>query len=361
MDTGSYAQRMPQSQAESTVWINPKATAFTPAPPPSGAKEFHESLPGYQPTNLISVPELAQELGVDHVFIKDESERFGLPAFKALGAAWAIDKALKAQELNQPANPNPTLVTATDGNHGRAVANTAKKLGLKARIYIPNTVSETAIDAIKSEGAEVHVLDTHYDEVVTIAAQNAADSNSLLIQDTAWEGYPTMLAEVDEQLASQHEKPTHVLVPTGVGSLLQAVLTHYRSQGPTAAHVISVEPDTAACIFTSLENQKITAVPTQETIMSGLNCGTPSTLAWPLIQQGLSAATTVTDTQALQALHDLKDHNIKVGPCGAAALTGIRNLANNLQVRSDLDLSSDSVVVLLSTESIDANPLGTSA
>ncbi len=246
MDTGSYAQRMPQSQAESTVWINPKAAAFTPAPPPSGAKEFHESLPGYQPTNLISVPELAQELGVDHVFIKDESERFGLPAFKALGAAWAIDKALKAQELNQPANPNPTLVTATDGNHGRAVANTAKKLGLKARIYIPNTVSETAIDAIKSESAEVHVLDTHYDEIVTIAAQNAADSNSLLIQDTAWEGYPTMLAEVDEQLASQHEKPTHVLVPTGVGSLLQAVLTHYRSQGPTAAHVISVEPDTAA-------------------------------------------------------------------------------------------------------------------
>ncbi len=309
MDTGSYAQRMPQSQTESAVWINPKATAFTPAPPPSGAKEFHESLPGYQPTNLINVPELAQELGVDHVFIKDESERFGLPAFKALGATWAIDKALKAQELNQPANRSPTLVTATDGNHGRAVANTAKKLGLKARIYIPNTVSETAIDAIKSEGAEVHILDTHYDEVVTIAAQNAADSNSLLIQDTAWagytdipgwivEGYTTMLAEVDEQLASQHEKPTHVLVPTGVGSLLQAVLTHYRSQGPTAAHVISVEPDTAACIFTSLENQALTTVQaTQETIMSGLNCGTPSPLAWPLIQQGLSAATTVTDTK----------------------------------------------------------------
>ncbi len=309
---------------------------------------------------------------MDHVFIKDESERFGLPAFKALGATWAIDKALKAQELNQPANRSPTLVTATDGNHGRAVANTAKKLGLKARIYIPNTVSETAIDAIKSEGAEVHILDTHYDEVVTIAAQNAADSNSLLIQDTAWagytdipgwivEGYTTMLAEVDEQLASQHEKPTHVLVPTGVGSLLQAVLTHYRSQGPTAAHVISVEPDTAACIFTSLENQALTTVPTQETIMSGLNCGTPSTLAWPLIQQGLSAATTVTDTQVLQALRDLKDHNIKVGPCGAAALSGIRNLANNLQVRSELDLSSNSVVVLLSTESIDANPLGPSA
>ncbi len=193
---------MPQAEAESTVWINPKVTAFTPAPPPLGAKEFHETLSGYQPTNLISVAELAQELGAGHVFIEDVSERFSLPAFEALGAIWAIDKALKAHEQNQPTNPNPTLVTAIDGNHGRAVANTVKKLGLKTRIYIPNTVSETAIDAIKSEGAEVHVLDTHYDQVVTIAAQNAADFNSLLIQDTAWEGYSTILSEVGEQLAN---------------------------------------------------------------------------------------------------------------------------------------------------------------
>jgi diaminopropionate ammonia-lyase len=97
------------------------------------------------------------------------------------------------------------------------------------------------------------------------------------------------------------------------------------------------------------------------TVMSGLNCGTPSTLAWPLIQQGLSAATTVSDTQALQALQDLVDHQIKVGPCGAAALSGIRNLAGSQTARERLNLDGSSVIVLLSTESIDANPLGTSA
>lgn len=378
VESPSYAAVMQQAHNQKTVqknvWINAEATAFTPDSPTSRAKTFHEALPGYRPTNLISVPEIAQELGVGHVFIKDESERFGLPAFKALGATWAIEKALKAHHAVNvgTTDSSPTLVTATDGNHGRAVANTAKNLGLKARIFIPDTVSEQAINAIRGEGAEVHVLDTNYDDVVIIAAQNAKDTHSLLIQDTAWEGYTdipgwivegytTMLAEVDEQLAATNNRATHVLVPTGVGSLLQAVLAYYRSQGPTAARVISVEPDTAACIFTSLENQEFTSVSTGVTVMSGLNCGTPSTLAWPLIQQGLSAATTVSDTQALQALQDLENHQIKVGPCGAAALSGIRNLAGSQTAREQLNLDGSSVIVLLSTESIDANPLGTSA
>jgi diaminopropionate ammonia-lyase len=363
---------MHQPAHAKSVWINPQATKFTPAPPSGDAKVFHESLPGYRPTNLINVPALAHELDVGRVFIKDESERFGLPAFKALGATWAIDKALAAHRITHPTNTIPTLVTATDGNHGRAVANTAKNRGIRARIFIPTTVSEQAITAIRDEGAEVHVLDTDYDNVVLIAAQNAADTGSLLIQDTAWEGYTdipgwivegytTMLAEVDDQLATTNARATHVLVPTGVGSLLQAVLTHYRSQGPEAAHVISVEPDTAACIFTSVEKQQITSAPTGVTVMSGLNCGTPSTLAWPLIQQGLSAATTVSDTQAIQALQDLEGHHIAVGPCGAAALSGIRNLAGSQSAREQLNLDGNSVIVLLSTESIEANPLGTSA
>lgn len=358
---------MRKSEISGEVWINSNARSFTPDPITSEAQAFHESMPGYSPTKLISVPELARELGVGSVFIKDESERFGLPAFKALGATWAIDKALRAHALNS-GDSFPTLVTATDGNHGRAVANTAKKRGLSARIYIPHTVSEAAITAIEREGAEVHVLEEDYDSVVQIAATDSRETGALLIQDTAWEGYTdipgwivegytTMLAEVDDQLAQRSLQATHVLVPTGVGSLLQAVLSHYRGQGTHAAHVISVEPDTAGCILASVRAQALTAVPTAHTIMSGLNCGTPSALAWPLIRQGLSAAVVVTDEQAIDSLEYLTHRGIAVGPCGAAALSGIRVLTDKKSTREQLTLDKDSVVVLLSTESIEANPL----
>ncbi len=328
------------------------------------AANFHKGLPGYAPTQLIEVPQLAKELGVGRVFVKDESARFGLPAFKALGATWAIDQTLR----KTGADKTVALVCATDGNHGRAVARTARSLGHPARIYIPDGVSDFAIQAIADEGAQVIRIYGDYDLAVAAAAKDADESGALLIQDTAWdgyedvpswivEGYSTMVTEVDEQLAAQKLNADLVIVPTGVGSLLQAVIAHYRSQGPAGAKVVSVEPVNAGGVFASLEKGELVSVKTETTIMAGLNCGTPSSLAMPFILSGLSGAVLVDDKQARQGLSDLTELGIVVGPCGAAALSGIRTIVNSKQAKTELDLSVDSVIVLLSTESAEANPI----
>jgi len=328
------------------------------------AANFHKSFPGYAPTQLIEVPQFARELGVGKVFVKDESARFGLPAFKALGATWAINQAL----IKSGAGKDVALVCATDGNHGRAVARTAKSLGHPARIYIPDGVSDFAIQAIADEGAQVIRIYGDYDLAVASAAKDAAESNALLIQDTAWDGYEdvpswivqgytTMVTEVDEQLANLKLKADLVIVPTGVGSLLQAVIAHYRAQGSSAAKVVSVEPVNAGGVFASLEKGELVSVQTETTIMAGLNCGTPSSLAMPFILSGLSGAVLVDDQQARQGLRDLTELGVIVGPCGAAALSGIRTLINANSAKSDLGLTEESVVVLLSTESAEANPI----
>jgi diaminopropionate ammonia-lyase len=353
---------MAVKQVNPNVVVHPTAHNWATKTTQGPALQFHQSLPGYAPTKLIDVPQLAQELGLGKVLVKDESARFGLPAFKALGATWAIDKALRALS----AGPDAVLVTATDGNHGRAVARTAKLRGLAARIYIPDGVSDFAIQAIADEGAKVTRINGDYDLAVAAAAKDAEETGALLIQDTAWdgyeevpswivEGYSTMVAEVDQQLAQQGLAADLVIVPTGVGSLLQAVIAHYRGQ-LAGAKVVSVEPDTAGGVFESLKAGQLVSVATKTTIMTGLNCGTPSSLAMPYILQGLSGSLLVDDREARAALAHLTELGVKVGPCGAAALSGIRTLMAS-DAKTELGLNEDSVVVLLSTESAEANPI----
>ena len=273
--------------------------------------------------------------------MKDESQRLGLPAFKALGAWWAIHRTLQDQ-------PGPVeLVTATDGNHGRAVARRAAMLGLPAHVFIPDVVTDAAIDAIRSEGATVTVVPDSYDAAVAEAASYADVPSRLLIQDSAWpgyevvpqyivDGYSTLFREIDVQ-------PDLVVVPMGVGSVAHAAVTHYRS-GPVAPAVLGVEPSSASCVTTSLLAGELLSVPTGKTVMAGLNCGTPSTLAWPVLRSGLDYAVTVEDDAALQASADLAASGISSGPSGAATLAGLR------AARDRLDLGPDSTVVLISTE-----------
>lgn len=345
------------------ISINPSAVTWKSGDVAGPAVAFHQNLAGYVPTRLIDQPLLAEAMGVGRVLVKDESARFGLPAFKALGASWAIAKAVEKYEVAAGA----TITTATDGNHGRAVARVSRNLGYQASIFIPNGVSEYAIEAIRAEGATVTLIDGDYDEAVAASAAFAQANNAILIQDTAWEGYQevpswivegysTMVAEVDAQLKQLSLQADLVLVPTGVGSLLQAVIAHYRAESSTT-HVASVEPINAAGVLESLKAGELVSVPTQTTIMAGLNCGTPSTLAMPYILQGLSAAVTVDDSEAREALADLLAADVAVGPCGAAALAGARRLLGSQDVRQRLNLTQTSVVVLLSTESAEANPI----
>jgi hypothetical protein len=247
-------------------FVNPNARDWTcPAPPPEAAR-FHAGLSGYSPTPLTELPSLAQEWGVRRVVIKDESSRLGLPAFKALGVSYAIYRVVceHAGEVVTPATfdtlravisqlPPLELVTATDGNHGRALARFARLLGIPARVFVPLGVGVRTIEAIRAEQATVTVLDVDYDTAVRCAAGEAdSRQEAVLVQDTAWpgyevvpqwivDGYSTLLAEIDAQLGDT--SAALVVIPMGVGSLAQAVVTHYRSRGtgqPTA--LLGVEP-----------------------------------------------------------------------------------------------------------------------
>ncbi|MFF5232962.1 pyridoxal-phosphate dependent enzyme [Dactylosporangium sp. NPDC000521] len=350
-------------------------------PAPAEVLEFHRRLPGYAPTPLTELPELAAVLGVARLYAKDESTRLGLPAFKALGASWAIHRALRSWGGAGQA----TIVTATDGNHGRAVARFARQFGHRAAVYVPDGVHPAAVRAIRDEGADVAHVPGDYDTAVAAAAastgkdgpfvkngedrllvQDSEDrplaqdgenrpfvqngEDRLLVQDMAWDGYedvPGWIVDGYSTLfAELPVRPDLVVVPAGVGSLLQAALTHYRGRtAPPGTAVVSVEPDSAACVLASVAAGHPVTVATGTTSMAGLNCGTVSSLAWPYIRNGLDACTTVTDAQAADAMRDLSAHGVDAGPCGAAALAALRSLR----------VAPDSTVVLLVTEGRAAN------
>lgn len=336
-----------------TSWYCAPAAREWTAPAGVGeARAFHRSLPGYAPTPLVPAPELAAELGVAQVLVKDESSRLGLPAFKVLGASWACHRVLQR-------HPGARLVTATDGNHGRAVARMAAHFGVGATVFVPRVMLPETASRIAEEGADVVRVDGDYDDAVCRAAEFAAeDPGRALVQDTAWdgyeevpawivEGYETLLEEIDEQLGGP---PDLVAVPVGVGSLAEAVVRHYRRPGHARPSVLSVEPDTAACLVESLTQDAPTTVPTATTVMAGLNCGTLSASAWPVLRDGCDAAITVTDAEALQAVADLGRLGVSSGPSGAAPLAGVRAALSDADRRAALGLDDDAVVVLLGTE-----------
>ncbi|HET8587425.1 MAG TPA: diaminopropionate ammonia-lyase [Candidatus Limnocylindria bacterium] len=362
---------------ESAAWLaRPAVRGWRCSPPAKDARAFHASFAEYRPTPLREVPQLAGELGVRRVFIKDESSRMGLPAFKILGASWAVARLVgRRANLRQPtleavrrlAPPDMTLVTATDGNHGRAVAHMARLLGIPARIFVPAVTAPSTIEAIASERAEVVRIEGDYDQAVRRAAVFAREhAGAELVQDTAWsgyqevpawivEGYETLLSETDEQLRAVGATPALVVVPTGVGSLLQAAIAHYRSTAsPVRSAILSVEPDSAACVLASLAAGRPTTVETDATVMAGLNCGSISLAAWPFVRDGLDAAIAVDDSDAERAVADLGSLGISAGASGAATLAGARAALTGSDAaarRRALAVDAASAVVLLSTES----------
>lgn len=319
---------------------------------------FHEALPGYAPTPLVELPTVAGELGVGRVLVKDESARLGLPAFKVLGVSWAVQRMLETS--------TPTaLVTASAGNHGRAVARVAAQHGLPARVYLPDGVHPAARAAIQVEGGTVIDIPGSYDMAVAAAAADARAGGGALAQDTAWagyeqipswivEGYLTLFAEMDDQLTAP---PDLVIVPAGAGSLAQAAVTHYRRAGLSAAPaLLTVEPHHAACLLDSLAHDEPRTLTTAPTSMAGLNCGTVSAAAWPLLRSGLDAACSVSDHAAETAAADLAQLGVPAGPCGAAALAAAREVLTDRDRADQLAVTEHSVVVLLCTEGQAANP-----
>lgn len=306
-------------------------------PPPAGehVREFHRQLPGYRPSPLHRLADPAPVAGVGDILLKDESDRFGLPAFKILGASWAVEQTLRARpEVRK-------LVAASSGNHGRAVARVAAQRFLACDIYLPAATSRTRAELIGGEGAQVVRVEGGYEDAVRLAVQAAAEPGTALVEDTAldggpaeeiggsaaWvvEGYSTLFREVDEQAPVPLDV---VMVPVGVGSLAAATVRWAVHRQPPPA-VIAVEPTTAACLAASLALGEPAVVPTPGTAMAGLNCATPSTAAWPTLRDGLVGAVSVSDGEARQAIRDLASRGLTIGDCGAATLAALRALVED--------------------------------
>lgn len=351
------------------AWLaNQRDPSWMAAAPDPRPLAFHRDLPDYAATPLVELVAVAHQLGVGRVFAKVESHRLGLPAFKALGASWAVRRVL--DETAQAGDL--TIVAATDGNHGRAVARFACLFGHKATVFVPDAVHPVAIEAIRAEGADVVQISGSYDDAVGAAAKLGLEHGYVLVQDTAWDGYEdvpgwivdgydTLFVEIDDQLrAAAVDRLDLVVIPTGVGSLLQAGLVHYRQLG-IGQHtaIVSVEPTVAACVQASLLAGHPVTVATEPTAMAGLNCGTISTIAWPTIVAGLDAAIITDDAAAGDAAAQLAALDVDAGPCGAAslaALVTVFGLPDADQFRDHVGLDADSTVVLLITEGTAANP-----
>ncbi|MBZ0263162.1 diaminopropionate ammonia-lyase [bacterium] len=345
------------------------------------ALDFHSQLPGYTQAPLFSNHELAERLEIADLLIKFESSRFGLPAFKVLGASFAVrqwiqkyvDSSLEqtaglAGLKNAIAGRDLTLVSATDGNHGRGVAWIARQLGVGAIIFMPSGTVISRIEGIRSEGADVRVIEGSYDEAVSRAAQ-LQNENTILIQDTSWEGYEeiprwivegysTMMWEIHDQLQHhQLSRPTHIFVPIGVGSLAVAVVNHFNSmQYPDPPRIIGVEPISAACALHAMEEGQTSPLEVcGPTIMAGLNCGTIASIALDPLQRGMDALIAIEDDWAIKAMRLLYQHNFSTSESGASSLAGVLALLEDqtlAHLKQYLEINQDSVILTLMTEGI---------
>ena len=350
------------------------------------ARAFHQSFPQYSVTPLVKLDKMAEYLGLGKVMVKDESYRFGLNAFKVLGGSYAMARYI-ANETGKDVSELPynvltseklkqefgqaTFFSATDGNHGRGVAWSANKLGQKSVIFMPKGSTLTRLNNIKAEGAVATIESVNYDECVRMAAAAAAKTkHGVVVQDTAWEGYEkipawimegygTMANEADEQFG---ERPTHVFVQAGVGSLAGAVVGYfsnrYKDNPPT---MIVVEADAAACLYKGAKagDGKIRIVDgDMETIMAGLACGEPNITSWDILKNHVKCFIAAEDPVAARGMRMLAapfkgDTPVTSGESGAAPFGTLATIMTDdsyQELREALGLNQDSKVLLFSTE-----------
>jgi diaminopropionate ammonia-lyase len=285
-------------------WLTLQATARV--------QPFHRSMRQYKETPLLALNQLAAQGGVAGVFVKNEAERFGLNAFKALGSSYAIAQTiceklgLNLAEVGMPGLQRPEVAerfkdmvfaTCTDGNHGRGVAWTARELGCKAFIYMPAGTEPERVQAIEKLGATVTVTDMCYDDTVALAAKTAAENGWTLVQDTSFpdyedipkliiQGYSTIAAEEAAELRRLGVEPTHIFLQAGVGSMAGGMLAALKQEFPQAKFIILEPVDVACCYLAAKEKNDSAAVSgIQKTIMAGLNCGTPCPLIMPVLRE----------------------------------------------------------------------------
>ena len=347
------------------------------------AREEITSWDGYAPTPLLSLPALAQAAGVGAILYKDEGPRFGLGSFKALGGAYAALRVLQ-REISSRTGENVTfedirdgrlraecaqitLVSATDGNHGRSLAWGCGRFGAPCRIYIHAEVSEGRAQAMRDLGAEVIRIKGDYDASVRLAKTEAEENGWFVVSDTSWPGYSApprdvmagygvMTREVCEAL---DEPPTHVFLQGGVGGLAAGVAAalrqHWQDDSP---RVIIVEPDRAACLIESARQGDATTVEiAEETVMAGLSCGEPSGLAWEILAEEASDFLTIPDTLVAPAVRLLArprggDPAADAGESAIAGLAGLLAARQDAELSAGLGLDETSRVLLIGSEGV---------
>lgn len=388
-----------RGREESVLWISNEETAYFKAPTADvsdfrpeemeAARRFHAAIPGYEPTPLRALDALASALGVKAVYLKDESYRFGLNAFKVLGGSYAIAKYLAGRlgrdlaelpydlltsEATKKELGEVTFATTTDGNHGRGVAWTARVLRQNAVVYMPKGLSKQRFDAIAAEGAMVAIRDCNYDDSVRLTAQEADEKGWVVVQDTAWEGYEdiplwimqgygTMAGEALEQLRGfGADDPTHVFIQAGVGSLAGMVQGVFTSHFPeNAPRVVVAEASKADCFYRSMlaaDGAPHAVTGDLDTLMAGLACGEANTIAFDILRDYASAFVSCPDYVAARGMRVLGnplkgDQYVCSGESGAVTaglLTFIMKDGKLRGLRDALGLGEDSTVVLFSTE-----------
>ncbi len=353
-------------------------------------REYHASFPQYSRTPLAALDKLAASLGVAGIYVKDESYRFGLNAFKVLGGSFAMARfiaqrtgrdisQLGYKQLTSPEVKKElgdyTFFTATDGNHGRGVAWAANQIKQHSVVYMPKGSSQTRLENILKEGADASITDMNYDDAVRLASANSAKTpNSVVIQDTAWEGYEeipgwimqgygTMALEAVEQLKELGvSRPTHIFVQAGVGSLAGAVQGFFANYYPDNVPVTTVvEAAVADCLYRSAvkaDGKTVDVGGDLFTIMAGLACGEANTISWEILKSKTKFFVSLPDYAAARAMRTLAaplpgDPQVVSGESGAAGLGALLEVLHNpdfADFKKALGLDANSRILFFSTE-----------
>lgn len=350
---------------------------------------FHRQIPDFNMSPLLALPNLSQMLGVSGIWVKDESLRLQLNSFKVLGGSYAVYKYLKkrlgrdkedlsyaeltSQEVMQKLG-RLTFATATDGNHGRGIAWAAQKMGHDCVVYVHAETSKPRIEAIRSYGATVKIIQGNYDDAVRQIALDAEKNGWIVISDTSWEGYTeiptwimqgytTMMTEIQEQFSGQGiTRPTHVFVQAGVGALAASVIGYYHALfGAEAPKCIVVEPENADCLYRSTVEGD--GLPHRlegdlDTIMAGLACGEPSPIAWEILREATCAFVSCPDFIAAKGMRIYAtplsgDPFIVSGESGAVTLGALVSILREpglFELRDYLKINKDSEILFINTE-----------
>ena len=312
----------------------------------------------YSPTPLILLNKLNKKLKLNKIFYKDESKRFHLKSFKALGGAYAVEKIIKG-------NDKKVISTATAGNHGRSVAWGAQKNGLECKIFISEFVSESRAEVMRSFGADVIRVKGNYEDSLNECIEQSNKNNWQIVQDVAWEdyklvpkltmaGYSVMMKEISEQI--KNEKISHVILQAGVGGMAAAMIAGIARYLDYVPKIIIVEPDSAACVLESIKTNKIEKISIErESIMGGMSCGEVSLVPWEILKNSVHFCVTVSDDYISKTVKNLankefSDEKIIGGECSTPGITCLAGLSNDHEIRRKINLNENSNVLLFGCE-----------